>query len=283
MFAASPFIYRLGQPSAHVYPGSHPGRLTGAGQLYKAHVPLMASPDPRRIDLRASVLNPLQSYLVKVFQQQSQTTLYMIADLSGSMGFPGRSGQMQVIAEFMLSAALSAYQVGDRFGFIGCGAGIRSQWHIPAGHHWGIVQTMAGMLAKSKPEGTASGLLQTPALLSSHHALIFLVSDFHFDPALLKALLSQLNRHAVVPVVLWDQMSYSELPNWGIVKFKDSENRNTRTLLMRPAYKQRIIEAFARRKAELQQCFRSFGAEPLFMAQGYQAETVTRYFQSRAL
>jgi uncharacterized protein (DUF58 family) len=283
MISTTPFIYRLGQPSTHVYPGAHPGRLTGAGQLFKAHVPLMANPDTRRIDLRASLLNPFQSYWVKVFQQHSQTTLYMIADLSGSMGIEGQSSVMQVMSQFMLSAALSAYQTGDRFGFIGCDTGISSKWHIPAGHHWGIVQKMAGQLADSNPVGTSSGLLKTPALISSQNALIFLVSDFHFDLAVLKALLPQLNKHAVVPVVLWNDVAYSDLPEWGIVKFKDKENGVTRTLLMRPAFKKRIIDAFAQRKADLQQCFRSLGTEPLFITQGYQAETVTRYFQARAL
>jgi hypothetical protein len=78
-------------------------------------------------------------------------------------------------------------------------------------------------------------------------------------------------------------VAYSDLPEWGIVKFKDKENGVTRTLLMRSAFKKRIIDAFAQRKADLQHCFRSLGADPLFITQGYQAETVTRYFQARAL
>ncbi|MDO8937826.1 MAG: MxaS protein [Methylicorpusculum sp.] len=283
MFSTTPFIYRLGQPSTPIYPGAHPGRLTGAGQLFKTHVPLMANPDTRRIDLRASLLNPFQSYRVKVFQQHSQTTLYVIADLSGSMGMQGQSSLMRVMSEFMLSAALSAYQVGDRFGFIGCDADVSGKWHIPAGHHWGIVQKMAGQLAELTPVGSSSGLLKTPALIASQHALIFLISDFHFDLTLLKALLPQLNRHTVVPVVLWNETSYLDLPEWGIVKFKDKENGATRTLLMRPAYKKQIIEAYVQRKADLQQCFRSLGTEPLFINQGYQSEEVTRYFQARAL
>ncbi len=52
--AIESFHYRLAHPGYSVFPGAHPGQMVGSGQLFKRHEPLLASPDPRRIDLRAS-------------------------------------------------------------------------------------------------------------------------------------------------------------------------------------------------------------------------------------
>jgi hypothetical protein len=67
------------------------------------------------------------------------------------------------------------------------------------------------------------------------------------------------------------------------VRFKDAESRRSRTLLMRPVLKQRIIQAFEQRRLQLRQCFRAFGMEPLFLSNDYRADTLNRYFQQQAL
>jgi hypothetical protein len=93
--------------------------------------------------------------------------------------------------------------------------------------------------------------------------------------------MQRLNKHTVVPLVLWDKKESSDLPRWGVVKFSDLEQGKTRTLLMRPALQQKIKTAFKQRKQQLQHCFRSFGCEPLFMEQGYHAESISQYFLQR--
>lgn len=276
--AIASFHYRLAQPGVSVFPGAHPGRMVGGCQLFKRHEPLLASPDPRRIDLRASLLDPFQQYRVRVFQQHSQLTVYVIADLSASM-----VGKLPALGDFVLSAAQSALQLGDRFGFIGCGTNLDQHWLLPAGAAMPPVRELVKRLPAFRGQSAADSLAQIAPLLPARRCLLFLVSDCHFSLCRLQAILQPLTRHAVVPMVWWEPAEYAGLPDWGLVRFRDAENRRSRTLFMRPNLKQRIAQVFEQRRRQLQHSFRAFGMEPLFLTGAYRAESLTRYFQRQAL
>ncbi|MDF3837537.1 MxaS protein, partial [Cupriavidus basilensis] len=51
------FHYRLPARAGGFRPGSHLGTSLGPGQEFAAHMRLLDNPDPRRLDLRASVRN----------------------------------------------------------------------------------------------------------------------------------------------------------------------------------------------------------------------------------
>ena len=266
-----------------VFPGAHPGKIVGSGQLFKHHVPLISSPDLRHIDLRASVLDPFENFQIKAFQQQSQLNLFLLADLSASMNYQGEQNKSQVLIDCLQSIAQSAYAHGDRFGFVGCGKKIETELVIsPANQQQGRVVALAKWLQTSQYQGQAESFLQAANYLPSKASLVFLLSDFNLPMEVIQQQMQRLNQHTVVPLVLWDSQEYSQLPNWGVVKFADMEQRKSRTLFMRPSLKQRIIQAFDQRKQQLQQCFRAFGCEPLFLNKGYRAELMTQYFLQHA-
>ena len=262
-----------------VFPGAHPGKIVGSGQLFKHHVPLISSPDLRHIDLRASVLDPFENFKIKAFQQQSQLTLFLLADLSASMNYHGEQNKPQVLSDCLHSTSQSAYAHGDRFGFVGCGKTIETKLVIsPANQQQGHVAELSKRLKTSHYQGRAESFLQAANYLPSKTSLVFLLSDFNLPMETIQQQMQRLNQHTVVPLVLWDQQEYSNLPKWGVVKFADMEQRKSRTLFMRPALKQRIIHAFEQRKQQLQHCFRAFGCDPLFLEKGYRAELMTHYF-----
>lgn len=272
------FHYRLAHPGYSVIPGAHPGQMVGSGQLFKRHEPLLANPDPRRIDLRASVMDPFQQYRVRVFQQHSKLTVYVLADLSASM-----ADKLPALGELVLSAAQSALQMGDSFGFIGCGQAIEHQWVLPAVSAMQPVRELVNRLKKFRNQTSAESLSKIAQLLPHKRCLVLLVTDGHVSLQNLQAILQPLTPHAVVPIVWWHTNEYSDLPDWGLVRFKDAESRRSRTLWMRPILKQRIIQAFEQRRVQLRQSFRAFGMEPLFLSNDYRAETLNRYFQQQAL
>jgi len=111
------FQYRLATPSSRVYPGAHVGRMVSSGHLFKQHEPLIAHPDPRRIDLRASVLDVFGQYRVRVYQQHSLIDVLLLADLSASM-----SQNKALLLACLDSIAESAFSYGDRFSFMACGS-----------------------------------------------------------------------------------------------------------------------------------------------------------------
>lgn len=271
-------LYRLPWQTVSVHPGAHPGQMIGAGHLFKRHEPLVASPDPRRIDLRATVLDPFSGYRVRVYQQPSTVNVYLIADLSASMS---HASKKPALIRFLLTAAHSAFSYGDRFGFIGCEGNVIRPWLIPSCQQLGPVTALAEQLEASRFVGAAEGLLQASAYLPSSRSLVFLLSDCHFPLQQLRAVLATLQLHDVIPLVLWDQEEHTRLPDWGLVSFQDMENHARRTLLMRPALRRKIIDGYQRRQHELRRCFRSFGKEPLFIAENYTTQSINRYLQQR--
>jgi len=270
--------YRLPWQSSSVYPGAHPGQMIGAGQLFKRHEPLIASPDPRRIDLRASVLDPFFGYRVRVYQQQSTVNVYVLADMSASMGY---ADKQQTLIQFLLTAANSALGYGDKFGFIGCTERIEHRWLIPACQHLGRVSALIKQLERLTFTGKATGIQNAAAFLPAERSLVFLLSDCHFPLPQLRAVLDSLQGHDVIPLVLWNQVEYAALPNWGLISFQDMESHATRTLFMRPALRQKIIAAYQQRQHDLKHIFRAFGSEPLFITERYSTQTINRHLQQR--
>jgi uncharacterized protein (DUF58 family) len=277
-----PFQYRLPRPVVGVFPGAHPGQMVGNGQLFKRHDTLIARPDPRRIDLRASLLDPFGNYQVRVQQQHSAVDVFLLADLSASMGFVGNQNKRRTLADILLSIAASALEYGDSFGFIACNERALNDWYLPAGKHMGRIESLAERLQKLELQPGSAGLLQAQRYLPNHRALVFLVSDFHFPLPLLQAILQNLSRHNVIPLVLWDQAEYSRLPDWGLFQVQDMEIGKRRTLWLRPGLKRKIEQAFAQRRSLLQHYFRAFGCEPLFIENGYHPAQLTQYFLRRA-
>lgn len=272
------FHYRKPEQS-NVFPGAHAGKSVGNGLLFKHHKPLMSAPDPRHIDLRASLLNPFSHYQVKSFQQQSRVDVYLVADLSASMGYQGNDSKQQALVDCLISVAKSAHATGDRFGFVGCGQAIDRQLLLsPANLQKGRVNEIAKRIETATFTGQAESLLQAADYLPNSSSLVFLLSDFYMPVKMIQQQMQRLNKHTVIPLVLWDKQESRDLPNWGVVKLADMEQGKTRTLWMRPALKNKINAAFKQRKQQVQHCFRSFGSEPLFMEQGYRAEAISQYF-----
>lgn len=272
------FNYRIGQGSIRVFPGAHPGQMLSSGQLFKRHAPLLASPDPRRIDLRRSILNAHHDYQVRVYQQPSALDVYVIADLSASMTFEGQYSKLGFIRELIHSTALSAQSLGDNFGLIACAEQLSQGLHFPAGRHIHAALKQSEELTLRGKGRSSQGLLQAGQLLPQRRSLLFLVSDFHFDLSLLRQILHSLSLHSVVPIVLWDESEAQRLPSWGFLKLRDAESLKSRTVFMRPSLHSRILAAFAERRAQLTSCFLSFGREALFTHPEYRAERMQVYF-----
>lgn len=268
--------YKIPGRSAGAHPGYHRGRYSGGGYEFRGHVPLADAPDPRRLDMRASLRDPLQRLLVRVHSQNTAIPVYALADLSASMGF-GR--KPTILADFMASLAYSAYRTGDPFGFVGCDRAIREELLQPLTHNKLAGHDLAARLRKLENRGpSASGLLRAVERLGRQRALVFLASDFLFDEALLAALLGALGRHLLVPVVIWDSREYLGLPQSGLVRLRDSESGRERTLFMRRALRNRIRRDFDRWRTTLVTRCTAVGAPPLTMVDRFRAEHVTRYF-----
>jgi uncharacterized protein (DUF58 family) len=273
------FHYRLPQRAAGQRPGSHPGSSLGAGQEFVSHMSLYDRPDPRRLDLRASVRSTTGDWLVRVNRQRVGVTVQLLVDVSASMGFGARRRKIDVAADFVESLARSAFRVGDALGMLAFDQRERADLCVPATLSRGLGSVMADSLRQCTPApGGIEGLEDALQQLIGREALVFLVSDFHWPLDRLGAALDLLSHAFVVPVVVWDPAETEPPPHDAIAPLRDAESSVRRTLFMRPKLRTQWRDAVTARRAELDVFFSARDLRPFFIHGAFDAEAMSDYF-----
>lgn len=275
--SALPFHYRVGHAAVGHVPGAHRSRRGETGLEFRGHLPLGQAPDPRRLDVQASLLDPMGQWQVRVFSERRAVPVLVVADLSASMGYVGERLKLDVLADFTEAAAESAWRTGDPFGFVGCDDALRRDWLLPPTRRRGLGPVLAQRLRRLAPSGTARGLAEAARMLPTRRALVFLVSDFHWPLPEIDALLRRFAPHEVVPVVLWDRHEFDP-PGNGLTELVDPEDGRQRLVWMRPALRERWRLARTRRREALQALFHRHRLDPLVLDAGYRAEAVSAHF-----
>ncbi|MES1924407.1 hypothetical protein [Salinisphaera sp. T31B1] len=281
---AAEFVYRVRWAARGIRPGAHTSRHAGMGQLFSGYASLLDYPDPRRLDVRASVRDPFGMLYTRVYRQRTAISLIVIADLSSSMRF---GAKQRYIADCVACAARSAHACGDAFGFIGIGESSSGRpgrprhqaTYLAPSFRPGAAQTLARQLAEPLPPGRTVDDIEAMAVrLPTRRALVLLLSDFHWQPPRLERMLALLSRHDVVPVVLWDPREHASLPRTGLLSLFDPETGRRRMLFMRRALAERWRDAYAERRAHLVRCFHRSGRPPLFAGERFRPGAFTDYF-----
>jgi hypothetical protein len=264
-------------------PGAHPSRAEGVFGAYVGLRPLLSRPDPRRIDLRRSASDPLGQWLVRTMSERVSVPVYVIADVSASMGCDGIDGKRKTLSDLLESAAWSAWRTGDPFGFIAADERVREELVWPAMFTRGAGQRFAAKLRAMPFAGiNARGLLHAARYLDGRRALVLLASDFHFDLDFARQVLAALAGQFVVPVVIWGRAETARPARSGWIEVADSEARAQRYLWLRPSFSDRVEEALRLRRAELRAFFRALGIRPVFLDDGFRADRLTDYFLGHA-
>jgi uncharacterized protein (DUF58 family) len=242
------FSYHIGWRNRGRHPGRHASTQRGMGMEFIGHTTLLNYPDPRRIDLRQTIRDPMEQVYVRLFNQKSATPVYVICDLSGSMNF----GSHDVVREDWISTQ-----------------SFKSQRAIE----------LAERLKDYHPAPVAgSGIEDVWRYLPRERSLVFMISDFHMPLAQLESALSNLTRHHIVPLVLWDADEYKNLPEFGITAVTDPETGVKRTLFLRKDYRAKIVASFEARREAIYQLFTEFDMPPLYIEGEYDADVLTEYF-----
>lgn len=280
--AAVPEVhYRLRAPARGQMPGAHRSHSGEGGFEFRGHARLIDAPDPRRLDLLATLRDPFGDWRVRINSQRKAISVVVLADLSASMAFQGRHARPAVLADLVTSLGFSAWRNGDRFGFIGCDSQPLPAWTLLPTRQRAAGAALAEKLRTWQPgpqAGSASGLLQAAAMLGRQRALVLLVSDFHFDEALLRELLARLATHDCVPVQLCDPSEQAMPQRSGLLRVFDPESGQRRLLWWRPALRERWAQAWAQRQQLLAQAFSMHGLRPLRLDGAFDADAFTRHF-----
>jgi uncharacterized protein (DUF58 family) len=273
------FHYRLPHRAAGQRPGSHPGTSLGVGQEFVSHARLFDRPDPRRLDLRASVRNLGGDWLVRVNRQRAGIPVQVIADVSSSMRFGSHWTKLDVAADFVESLGQSAFRVGDALGMRAFDSQERADLFMPALLSRGMGSVLAAMLRRcgSRPGGI-EGLLEAATPLAGRQGLVFLVSDFHWPLDRLNEALDLLGSAWLVPMIVWDPAEIEPPAHDTLAALTDAESGVRRTLWLGAKARGEWREAVARRKAELERAFMVRNIRPFYAHGTFDGEAMSQYF-----
>ncbi len=273
------FSYHIGWRNRGRHPGRHASTQRGMGMEFIGHTTLIAYPDPRRIDLRQTIRDPMEQVYVRLFNQKSATPVFVICDLSGSMNFGAKQRKIRQAAEIAESIARSATRNSDPFGFVGFDEVVREDWISTASFKSQRGIELTERLKEYHPEAVSgSGINDVWRYLPRERSLVFLISDFHMPLKELEASLANLLRHHIVPVVLWDADEYKNLPEFGITAVTDPETGAKRTLFLRKEYRDKIVAAFEARREAIYKLFMQFDMPPFYVEGDFDADALTEYF-----
>lgn len=270
------FHYQIPWRAQGRHPGHHAGSQTGSGLEYQGAAPFTSQPDARHLDARAMLADPFERVMVKSFRQRAAVPVWLLADVSASMGFRDKLSRLAAFGEAL---AWSAWRTGDPFGCYACDGEIRWDLSLPLRRHKGVAADWRSRIGRFRADsGLHEGLLEATSQLGRQRALVFLLSDFHLPDRELSALFDGLALHDVVPVVLWDSKEYADLPRFGLAQLQDPETGILRRLLLRPSVREQIAASYAQRREHLNTWCAARGRVPFFLIDDFDPEAMTRYF-----
>ena len=272
------FHYKVGGRAGGQRPGAHAGRAGGTGNEFLAHARLFDHPDPRRLDLRASLRAGGDEWLVRTHRQRAAIALHAVVDLSASMAC-GTPRKIDVAAAFVEAMGKSAFQTGDSAGLCAFDGAARTELYRPAHHGRQVGPLLAQLVRQAQPAATPGcGVAQALQPLAGRQGLVFLLSDFHWPLAQTAAALDLLAHAWVVPVVLWNAQEIAPPAVNAFVRLRDAESGALRAIWLTPRLRRQWQESVAQRRAALDALFASRHLRPLYMTNGFDAAAVSHYF-----
>jgi len=310
------FHYKLpGIPGGN-RPGAHRSQSLGSGLAFATHVRLFDQPDPRRLDLLASLRNTRREWLVRSNRQRSSVTLQAIVDVSASMHFGAVRSKLAVVADFVEALGYSAFRHGDAVSLMAFDHQLRDDLIFPARSGRGAGQAMSvalracatakrsasvvdGRFSRIRAnirsranartarvddhESIISALVACAEQAATHRGLVFLVSDFHWPLDRLTAVLETLASVSVVPLVVWDPAEIEPPAQGHWLSVHDAESGQQRNLWLRDTTRARWRSNVARRREQIESLFSGRDLCPFYIEGHFDAEQLSRYFIEKIL
>ena len=195
-------------------------------------------------DVRAIDWNVTARYnepFVKVFEEERELTMMLVADISGSELFgTGSQFKKEIITEISATLAFSAMQNNDKVGVILFSDEV--ELFIPPkkgkSHVLRIIRELLEFTPKSR-ETDLAGALKYLSNVMKKRAIVFVLSDFMADNYE-QTLKITGNKHDVTGIRVYDVREES-IPNLGVVQMMDAETGvlrlvNTQSKQVRLAY-----------------------------------------------
>lgn len=207
--------------SDHIFGGEYHSTFKGRGMTFSEVRQYQFGDDVRNIDW--NVTARYNEPFIKVFEEERELTMMLVADVSGSEFFgTDKQFKNEIVTEVAATLAFSALQNNDKIGLILFTDEI--ELYIPPKKGKSHVLRIIRELLEFKPKSTKTDLAQAIKFLSNvmkKKAIVFVLSDFMTD-GYDQTMKIAANKHDITGVRIYDQREES-IPSLGIVQMEDEE------------------------------------------------------------
>ena len=207
--------------SDHIFGGEYHSTFKGRGMTFSEVRQYQFGDDVRNIDW--NVTARYSEPFVKVFEEERELTMMLMADVSGSKFF-GTKNQFknEIVTEIAATLAFSATQNNDKIGLMLFSDTV--ELYIPPKKGRSHVLRIIRELIEFEPKSKKTDINEALGFLSSvmkKKAIVFLISDFMADDYE-KTLKIAAKKHDLTGIRIYDQHEES-IPNLGLVQMQDEE------------------------------------------------------------
>lgn len=211
--------------SDHIFSGEYHTSFKGRGMTFSEVRQYQFGDDVRAIDWNVTARS--NEPHIKVFEEERELTMMLMADVSGSESFGSKNGfKRDIVTEIAATMAFSATQNNDKIGLILFSDQI--ELYIPPKKGKSHVLRIIRELIEFQPKSHKTDLSQALRFLSGvlkKKAIVFLISDFITD-SYEHTLKIAAKRHDITGVRVYD-VREEEMPNIGMVNMTDAETGET--------------------------------------------------------
>ncbi|SIT77407.1 DUF58 domain-containing protein [Pontibaca methylaminivorans] len=251
--------WRLGRRQPGQHEGAHRGRMRGSGDSFADIAPLLAYPDPRRLDIRRSLTDPFGGFFVRRFERRTDIALHILLDGSASLGAGAASDRQGLAALLAGGLAQAARRGGDRAAIQVIG-GEQVLFEAPATRRPGLGEELRAGINALQPAGRGTaGLIRAAEALPLRRVLVALVSDFDHGADELDHLLGALTPRPVLPFWLRDSGLENPPGRPGLAEARDPETGRRHTVITGRKWAARQQEAARERRRDLRRVFSNHG------------------------
>jgi len=207
--------------SDHIFGGEYHSTFKGRGMTFSEVRQYQFGDDVRNIDW--NVTARYNEPYVKVFEEERELTMMLMADVSGSKLF-GTQNQFKdaIVTEISATLAFSATQNNDKIGLILFSDEI--ELYIPPKKGRSHVLRIIRELIEFQPKSKKTNISEAIKFLSNvmkKKAIVFMLSDFVADDYK-QTLKIAAGRHDITGIRVYDRHEET-IPNLGMVQMQDEE------------------------------------------------------------
>lgn len=207
--------------SDHIFGGEYHSTFKGRGMTFSEVRQYQYGDDVRNIDW--NVTARYNEPFIKVFEEERELTMMLMADVSGSKLF-GTQNQFkdEIVTEIAATLAFSATQNNDKIGLILFSDEI--ELYIPPKKGRSHVLRIIRELLEFQPKSKNTNIAEAFKFLSNvmkKKAIVFMLSDFIADDYK-QTLKIAAGRHDITGIRVYDKHEES-IPNIGMVQMEDEE------------------------------------------------------------